>query len=216
MVGWLICDSDRKSATKELKKLLRREKEANKPNSPSNEANRDSLAQRIHVARVNLNYTIYYPLTEKYVSLYAEKQQGKREKRNDKSNSDAEGQDSENDDDNPSGPKQCLAEALKPAMWHVVEKCMQEGQDRLDLLREGKLEDASGSKDMDGLTTHGDLGKKNTGSADWAAVPSRDRAKQKDKKEKNVHGAKRKDVEMRDAYSGEGNADDDSDDGFFE
>lgn len=101
-------------------------------------------------------------------------------------------------------------------MWRVVEKCMQEGQEKLDLLREGKLDDASASKDADGLVADGDRAREKTGSGGRPTAPSHDRAKRKDKKDKNVAGDKRKGVEIRDAYSGEENVNDDSDGGFFE
>lgn len=187
--------ADRKSASKDLKKLLRREKETNET-----EGTDQALARRIHVARVNLNYTIYYPLTEKYVSLYADKQQKKRGEKiadtqdQDSENGSSAGAETRADDADP-----CSADAPKPAMWHVIEKCMLQGQETLDLLREGKLEDASASE-VDGS----------------AAAPDRDRAKQKDK-ENTKGGSKKADVEMRDSKNSEGGADDDdSDGGFFE
>ncbi|RMJ22044.1 hypothetical protein PHISP_07080, partial [Aspergillus sp. HF37] len=184
---------DRKSASKDLKKLLRREKE-----TKETEGTDQALARRIHVARINLNYTIYYPLTEKYVSLYADKQQKKREKKN----VDTQSQDSDNDSNvgietRADDADPCSADASKPAMWHVIEKCTLQGQETLDLLREGKLEDASASG-MDGS----------------AAAPSHDRAKQKDK-EDNKGGSKKVDVEMHDSKNSEESADD-SDGGFFE
>lgn len=34
----------------------------------------------MHIARVNLNYTIYYPLNDKYISLYADEQKQKHQR----------------------------------------------------------------------------------------------------------------------------------------
>lgn len=106
---------DRKTATKHLNKLLRREKE-----QELDSKQKSRLAQKIHAARVNLNYTIYYPLTEKYVSLYP-KEKGKPD---------------ENGGEPVAEPEQQNQDG-KPPVWEIVEKCMEEGT--LDRLREGKL-----------------------------------------------------------------------------
>lgn len=79
------------------------------------------LAEKIHTARVNLNYTIYYPLTEKYLSIYP-KSHGK----SDVPESETESKKPEID-----------TKSTKPPLWSVVAKCMEEKT--LDLLREGKL-----------------------------------------------------------------------------
>lgn len=116
---------DRKSASKNLNRLQRREKET------TDQKALESLRAKIHAARVNLNYTIYYPLNDKYISLYAEQKQKKPSQ-------------SESADDTHSGADEkdttvtmTLADAEKPPMWYTVEKCMEEGT--LDHLREGKL-----------------------------------------------------------------------------
>lgn len=116
---------DRKSATKDLKRLQRREKET------TDQKALESLHEKVHAARVSLNYTIYYPLNDKYISLYAEQKQKKPSQ-------------PESAEDTHSGADEkdttvtmTLAHAEKPPMWFTVEKCMEEGT--LDLLREGKL-----------------------------------------------------------------------------
>ncbi|KAJ5156220.1 hypothetical protein N7492_009023 [Penicillium capsulatum] len=106
---------DRKTASKELNRLLRREKEQSLDSKQ-----KDRLAQKIHAARVSLNYTIYYPLTEKYISLYPKS----------KENSGQEGT-------QPAPETRDQKSVEKPPVWSVVEKCMEEGT--LDHLREGKL-----------------------------------------------------------------------------
>ncbi|KAJ5094223.1 hypothetical protein N7456_010084 [Penicillium angulare] len=112
---------DRKTATKNLNRLLRREKEKDLDSKQ-----KSRLQQKIHDARVNLNYTIYYPLTEKYLSLYPKSEE--------KSSAEAEA-DSESESEDKKHKKQ--EKAAKPPLWSVVDKCMAE--DTLDLLREGKL-----------------------------------------------------------------------------
>ena len=68
-------------------------------------------------AKTDVHYTIYYPLTEKYQSLYPR-----------------QGEDTGGGGENPPARK-LVAE--KPAMWKVVERCSAEGT--LEALREGKL-----------------------------------------------------------------------------
>lgn len=65
----------------------------------------ESLKTKMHIAEVDLNYTQYSPLSERYISLYPQKK------------SSAEEEDSSGD----SGPP------VKPSMWVEVEKCMEEG-----------------------------------------------------------------------------------------
>ncbi|KAH1674412.1 18S rRNA maturation protein [Aspergillus fumigatus] len=130
---------DRKAASKDLKRLLRREQEIS--NSDLNPAAKKeklaALAGKIHAAQVNHNYTIYYPLTQKYVALYAEQKKKKKE--------------SSAQSEKPSEPEAEVASKLiydttgeRPPMWRVVEKCMEDGT--LDLLREGKLDGSEGEK----------------------------------------------------------------------
>ncbi|KAJ5500317.1 rRNA-processing protein EFG1 [Penicillium expansum] len=56
---------DRKTAIKELNRLTRREKEEDLDSKQ-----KARLAAKIHTCQVNINYAIYYPLTEKYISIY--------------------------------------------------------------------------------------------------------------------------------------------------
>ncbi|GIJ82837.1 18S rRNA maturation protein [Aspergillus pseudoviridinutans] len=130
---------DRKAASKDLKRLLRREQEIS--NSDLDPATKEeklaALAAKIHAAHVNHNYTIYYPLTQKYVALYAEQKKQKKE--------------SSAQSEKPNEPDAKVVSKLiyettgeRPPMWRVVEKCMEDGT--LDLLREGKLDGAEGEK----------------------------------------------------------------------
>lgn len=67
--------------------------------------------KQVHVAQVDVKYTMYYPLTEKYVSLFPK--------------------------DEDSGSGKGGAGAGKPPVWAFVERCMVSGT--LDMLRDGKL-----------------------------------------------------------------------------
>ncbi|KAJ5888235.1 rRNA-processing protein efg1 [Penicillium taxi] len=107
---------DRKTASKQLKLFIRQEKEKDLDSDQTSH-----LQQKIHAARVNLNYTVYYPLTEKYISLYPKSQ----EKADNKAGKESESAQTPDKTD------------VKPPLWSVVEKCMKEGT--LDQLREGKL-----------------------------------------------------------------------------
>lgn len=207
--------ADRKSATKTLNRLLRREKELTSTTSPDKEA-LDSLRKKIHVARVNLNYTIYYPLNDKYISLYAETKQKKKSQ----SESGAEGK---TDEDTQSGADELdktvtmtLVDTEKPAMWYTVEKCMEEGT--LDLLREGKLNTAEGNNKST-RTKAAPEKQKDTKMAGKEAKKSAEKTSSRSKSDKHVDRkgkqakrATKEDVVMRDAQQdGE-----ESDGGFFE
>lgn len=113
--------TDRKTATKQLNRLLRREKEHDLDSKQ-----KARLAQKIHTARVNLNYTIYYPLTEKYIAVYPKSKETPTGEKDVEAESESDSQDHKKQTND-----------SKPALWPIVEKCMEDGT--LDLLREGKL-----------------------------------------------------------------------------
>ena len=101
---------ERQKATRALKKLQKR-----LDASPPDPSEYNPLAKEVQNAKIDLNYTIYYPLTEKYQSLFP--RQG-----------------------GTSGGEETPARKLvteKPAMWDVVERCTADGT--LDALRDGKL-----------------------------------------------------------------------------
>lgn len=89
--------AERQKATRMLKKLKKQLLEAT-----TTEDVEDIKAQ-MHVVEVDLNYTHYYPLNERYVSLYPQKGPEEEEK--------GEGKDT----------------AKKPEMWAEIEKRMEEG-----------------------------------------------------------------------------------------
>ncbi|KAJ5590488.1 hypothetical protein N7450_004460 [Penicillium hetheringtonii] len=112
---------DRKTADKQLKRLLRHDKD-----DTLDPKKKKSLPSKIHAARVNLNYTIYYPLTEKYISLYPKSKGQSKDDAAADSGAESAAQDKKDE-----------VKSEKPPLWSVVEKCMEE--DTLGLLREGKL-----------------------------------------------------------------------------
>ena len=81
------------------------------------------LEDKIHRAQVDLNYTLYCPLGEKYTSLYKRK--------------DAQGNHDATMADDSTISQGSQSGAQQPAMWALVEQCM--ADNTLEALREGKL-----------------------------------------------------------------------------
>ncbi|EAW11496.1 Efg1 domain-containing protein [Aspergillus clavatus NRRL 1] len=212
---------DRKAATKDLNRLLRREKEISKSDADS--ATKDgklaALAKEIHVARVNQNYTIYYPLTQKYIALYAEKKQ-KKDKKGPTASSDNQSQ-SDSDGGAGAGSKLIFSTTgVRPPMWQVVEKCMEEGT--LDLLREGKLDAQIGGADSPAPESKAkvtdDAGKvRNQDTVSKkSSGKSREADASKSKQDKKSKRAPAKEDAYRDAKNNDNDDGDESDGGFFE
>lgn len=156
---------------------------------------------------MNLNYTIYYPLTEKYISIYP-KSNGK----SDTLESDSESQKQETN-----------TTKAKPPMWPIVEKCMEDNT--LDLLREGKLNiNANGEKiqaaSSAATTTSKDKSKKKDQHAETKAATQKDKHtskvdKSSSKKEgsaRHERGSKKHEAPQQVRAEDQ----DDSDGGFFE
>ncbi|KAL8699709.1 MAG: hypothetical protein Q9201_005851 [Fulgogasparrea decipioides] len=96
---------ERQKATRNLKKLRTRLASA-VVESPEYQ----SLQNEIHDAEVDLNYTLYYPLAEKYVSLFPRGETPKEQARKTTLAAD---------------PRQIRE--IKPAIWEMVESCMENG-----------------------------------------------------------------------------------------
>ncbi|KAL8694805.1 MAG: hypothetical protein Q9224_003498 [Gallowayella concinna] len=107
---------ERQKATRILKKLR-----TQLPSVERNSLQHNTLEIQIHNAEVDLNYTLYHPLTEKYVGLFPR-------------------QDTQAPEDGviPSGEVSAPTRQHKPAMWALVESCMEKGN--LQALRDGKLQ----------------------------------------------------------------------------
>ncbi|KAI4138307.1 MAG: hypothetical protein LQ341_004732 [Variospora aurantia] len=103
---------ERQKATRNLKKL-RTQLASATPGTAAYE----SIGNHIHCAEVDLNYTRYCPLAEKYVGIFPRQETSKTE-----------------------GTTKTSApwQKTKPAMWTIVENCMANGT--LQALRDGKLQ----------------------------------------------------------------------------
>ena len=107
---------ERKKATRNLKKLRSR-----LATGSFGDSERQHLQDVVHQAEVDVKYTMYYPLTEKYVSLFP---RGR-----------SEGPASPRSNSSPGVAGGLVSE--KSSMWKVVKQCMEEGT--LDALRDGRL-----------------------------------------------------------------------------
>ncbi|KAE8157366.1 hypothetical protein BDV40DRAFT_50952 [Aspergillus tamarii] len=201
---------DRKTASKDVKRLERRQKEVSDSDldSAAKEQKLTALAQKLRVARVNLNYTIYYPLAERYVALYADAKKKKDQAK-----------DGDKDEDGDAGYTLVHANAAdKPAMWHTVETCMKDGT--LELLRDGKLKDGESGTET---KKKANMDKKKTNVRD--SVQHKDTTKTSvklqgrgDKKAKDPRGSSSKN-DSRHTRARQSSPDDnadESDGGFFE
>ena len=111
----LIAPSERQKAQRVLKQL---NKLASNPSS--NTAEEPTLAAEIHEATVDVNYTLYFPLNEKYHSLYPRTtEQGPENVRD------------------IGGKGERKLGGPRPPLWSVVEQAMADGT--LEDLREGKM-----------------------------------------------------------------------------
>ncbi len=156
---------------------------------------------------MNLNYTIYYPLTEKYISIYP-KSNGKT----DTVESDSESQNQESN-----------SIKAKPPMWSVVEKCMEDNT--LDLLREGKLNINANGEKIQAATpaatnTNKDKSKKKDHQTETKAVTQKDKhtskvdksSSKKENSARHERGSKKHEAPQQASAEDQ----DDSDGGFFE
>jgi hypothetical protein len=107
----LLCSqiAERQKATRQLKKLRKLLLET------ESEEEVAIVKTKMHVAEVDLNYTQYFPLNQRYISLYPQKNVGESEI----------GSQDETADD----------VTAKPSMWAEVERRMAEGT--LNQLRDG-------------------------------------------------------------------------------
>ncbi|KAL6244590.1 rRNA-processing protein efg1 [Rhinocladiella similis] len=128
---------ERQKATRALKKLVKLR------SSPSyKDEYKKKLEGMIHEAEVDVAYTQYAPLGEKYISLYVggdsqvdKKEMGKKTYAI--LNSTQRDEFRAISDDLAQIVR--TASGTKPPMWYEVEKYMAEGEDKLNALREGKL-----------------------------------------------------------------------------
>ena len=127
---------ERKRATRNFETLLSEARQA-KENLPPEErsAALEDLQPRLEAARIDINYTVYAPLREKYVSLFPNLQQDDQKHAPHNPTTDPRNRD----------PSKALAvednaTGEKPPLWYVVKKCMEDGGTvALAKLRDGKL-----------------------------------------------------------------------------
>ena len=100
---------ERKKATRAHKQLKKR-LDATSPDTSEYK----QLEQEVHRAEIDVNYTIYHPLTEKYRSLFPRQE-------------DTHGGET--------AARKMVT--VKPAIWNIVEQCTADGT--LEALRDGKL-----------------------------------------------------------------------------
>lgn len=118
---------ERRRAEKKLKQLQRRQ-------AASGDSDDADLSKQIHEMEVNLNYAIYAPLGQKYISVFVpetEKEQAEDGRR------------------------------PKPPMWYAVEKAMLGGKAELEALRDSKTTLDLATDDLDGGKL-GDVGTAST------------------------------------------------------
>lgn len=209
---------DRKTATKELRKA-QRQYERLKQQEKGDAESIAKLQKKIEHAQINVNYTIYYPLTEKYTSLYPQdkkRQVSKTSNESDIPTTDDEMQTSDNED---SATEQKQTNTTndddeKPPMWHIVKKCMTEKT--LDQLRDGKLNIGFDGKpiqseDRPPTTTTIDVDMDDTKTTN-------DKGNEKKKKEKGKKASTESKQNRNQKETNEPGREDegDSDGGFFE
>lgn len=155
------------------------------------------LQAEIDLAQINVNYTIYYPLTEKYISLYPQDKKreaaGRLQKRKRNSEDDEGDENDTHDEMQDDATAATKTTDQKPPMWYIVKKCMDENT--LEQLRDGKLSIGSSNVVAKSDSTKGDS-----------------KEKEKKNKEEDTKGSRNlphKKVE-------EDEEDEDSDGGFFE
>lgn len=129
---------ERQKFERSLKRLIQ-QRDAS---SEQDETSKVQLEQKIHETEVNLNYTKYAPLGEKYISLLPN--HGSRKGNPPMPTEDSAMLNSEEADDSLDFEDEQsnlfnLDSGKKPSMWYQVEECMLEGQSKLEALRDGKL-----------------------------------------------------------------------------
>lgn len=137
---------ERQKATRILKKLLERRVAG----QDRDEIYKEKLEKLIHDAEVDLNYTKYAPLGDKYISLFVQEDAEKEKGRNkpDMNKKEYAILDPEQKEELRTFQDELsnvarTAAGTKPPMWYEVEKCMVEGEAKLEALREGKLNTAN-------------------------------------------------------------------------
>ena len=127
---------ERQRAQRELKKLNKQKE------SCSDENLRSGLEEQIHITNVDLNYTKYAPLGDKYISLFPKSTTSKKPQRVKHSTIRltfrilTKKQQEQYEKCSNIAPS---ASGVKPPLWYEIETLMTKGEDQLEALRDGKL-----------------------------------------------------------------------------
>lgn len=200
-----MCVLDRKTATKELRRLTQKQKTMEEENDQKHSAALQAIKPKIHNAQINVNYTVYYPLSEKYISLYPQ------DKKKNASSTTEDGTDSGNDSNDEHAQKSGArkSDEKKPPLWPIVEKCTANGT--LDKLRNGKLNIGFDGKPKSKVTAATAAETSSSSQKNKEKAASRD-TKRSNSKSASIHKAQTYEHEEKE----EEEVDDDSDGGFFE
>jgi rRNA-processing protein Efg1 len=95
--------------------------------------------RKLHLAKVDLNYTLYAPLDQKYIALYPGTAKPRRDQDEDDA-AEAEQDRIQATKDDEAGLLR-TASSQKPPLWYEVEKAME--NNTLDALRDGKISTAN-------------------------------------------------------------------------
>lgn len=133
---------ERKKATKTLQKL----RKLRESGSDKDEEFKAQFDKQIHNAEVDLNYTQYAPLGDKYISIFVQDGKDKETAKNRPAMNkkayaildEAQREELRSLSDDSANVARTAA-GTKPPMWYEVEKCMAEGIEKLEALRDGKL-----------------------------------------------------------------------------
>ena len=131
---------ERKKAERNFKQLNQRK---TSPNYQS-ESQQSELDKLMHIAEVDINYTKYVPLGDKYISLFPQDEKDKKRDKMQINRTEFDVLDKEQQEEVRKLNDQLsniirTATGSKPPMWYEVEKAMEQGQAQLEALRDGKL-----------------------------------------------------------------------------
>ncbi|KAI9795167.1 MAG: 18S rRNA maturation protein [Peltula sp. TS41687] len=195
---------ERQKATRRLKQLrkqLREAEDAQGEEEEEMEKGKTWLEEQVHDAQVDLNYTLFFPLDQKYVALYAAA--ATATERMGEDGEEVEDEEEERED-------RVVEQCVKPPLWKEVERRMgmENGNGRLEELRNGEGAQVMGS----GSLVDSKMKMKRNEKRSSRRVEQTARAVDGGEDD----GEKRKRGERARNRAEEDEEDDDSDGGFFE
>lgn len=109
---------ERRKAEKKLRQLEKQLEALETADDGGGDDQRMKLQRRIHEMEVHKNYAIYAPLNQKYVSIFVQSTSGSKSDTSDRDSSEVA--------------------RKRPSLWYTVESAMKQGEQELELLRDGK------------------------------------------------------------------------------